>query len=89
MINKLGELGYKAIDTDYGGFTVAVDSGGAGSGCGAKSASKGCYRPRMPMCCSSAVALMSLVVIPREEDYLETRFPSGYLPYKASVRRWL
>ncbi|NJO43351.1 MAG: isoprenylcysteine carboxylmethyltransferase family protein [Cyanobacteria bacterium CRU_2_1] len=36
-----------------------------------------------------AVALMSFVVIPREEHYLETRFPSDYLPYKASVRRWL
>ena len=36
-----------------------------------------------------AVALMSFVVIPREEQYLETRFPSDYLPYKASVRRWL
>ncbi|MPW05634.1 isoprenylcysteine carboxylmethyltransferase family protein [Paraburkholderia sp. CNPSo 3155] len=36
-----------------------------------------------------AVALMSLVVIPREERYLESRFPSEYLPYKASVRRWL
>jgi protein-S-isoprenylcysteine O-methyltransferase Ste14 len=36
-----------------------------------------------------AVALMSFVVIPREEIYLETRFPSDYLPYKASVRRWL
>jgi len=36
-----------------------------------------------------AVALMSLVVIPREEQYLETRFPSDYLPYKDSVRRWL
>ena len=36
-----------------------------------------------------AVALMSLVVIPREEHYLETRFLSDYLPYKASVRRWL
>jgi protein-S-isoprenylcysteine O-methyltransferase Ste14 len=36
-----------------------------------------------------AVALMSLVVIPREERYLEARFPSEYLPYKASVRRWL
>jgi protein-S-isoprenylcysteine O-methyltransferase Ste14 len=36
-----------------------------------------------------ALALMSLVVIPREEHYLETRFPSDYLPYKASVRRWL
>ena len=36
-----------------------------------------------------AVALMSFVVIPREERYLEIRFPSDYLPYKASVRRWL
>jgi protein-S-isoprenylcysteine O-methyltransferase Ste14 len=36
-----------------------------------------------------AVALMWLVVIPREEHYLEARFPSEYLPYKASVRRWL
>jgi protein-S-isoprenylcysteine O-methyltransferase Ste14 len=36
-----------------------------------------------------AVALMSFVVIPREEHYLERRFPSDYLPYKASVRRWL
>jgi protein-S-isoprenylcysteine O-methyltransferase Ste14 len=36
-----------------------------------------------------AIALMSFVVIPREEYYLETRFPSDYLPYKASVRRWL
>jgi protein-S-isoprenylcysteine O-methyltransferase Ste14 len=36
-----------------------------------------------------AVALMSLMVIPREERYLEARFPSEYLPYKTSVRRWL
>jgi len=36
-----------------------------------------------------AVLLMSLVVIPREETYLEARFPSEYLPYKKSVRRWL
>ena len=36
-----------------------------------------------------AVALMSLVVIPREERYLETRFPSDYQTYKTSVRRWL
>lgn len=35
------------------------------------------------------VTLMSFVVIPREEQYLETHFPSDYLPYKASVRRWL
>jgi protein-S-isoprenylcysteine O-methyltransferase Ste14 len=36
-----------------------------------------------------AVALMTRVVIPREERYLEARFPSEYLSYKASVRRWL
>jgi protein-S-isoprenylcysteine O-methyltransferase Ste14 len=36
-----------------------------------------------------AVALMSFVVIPREERYLETRFRSDYLAYKSSVRRWL
>ena len=36
-----------------------------------------------------AFALMSLVVIPREERYLEARFASEYLRYKASVRRWL
>lgn len=36
-----------------------------------------------------AVAVMSRVVIPREERYLEARFPSEYAPYKASVRRWI
>lgn len=36
-----------------------------------------------------ALALMALVVIPREERYLEARFPSEYLPYKRTVRRWL
>lgn len=36
-----------------------------------------------------AVAIMSSVVIPREESYLGERFPSEYPPYKASVRRWL
>jgi protein-S-isoprenylcysteine O-methyltransferase Ste14 len=35
------------------------------------------------------LALMSFWVTPREERYLEARFPSEYLPYKASVRRWL
>ncbi|MFQ5932526.1 MAG: methyltransferase family protein [Nitrospiraceae bacterium] len=33
-------------------------------------------------------ALMWLVVIPREERYLEARFPSEYAAYRASVRRW-
>jgi protein-S-isoprenylcysteine O-methyltransferase Ste14 len=37
----------------------------------------------------AAVAVMSFVVIPKEERYLEARFPSEYSPYKASVRRWL
>lgn len=36
-----------------------------------------------------AAALMQYVVIPREEQYLEARFQSQYLRYKASVRRWL
>ncbi len=36
-----------------------------------------------------ALALMALVVVPREERYLEARFPSAYLPYKREVRRWL
>lgn len=36
-----------------------------------------------------AVALMALVVIPREEHYLQARFPSEYPSYRAGVRRWL
>src|SRR5947207_15174488 len=36
-----------------------------------------------------AFALMSLLVIPREERYLEARFPGDYSSYKAAVRRWL
>ena len=36
-----------------------------------------------------AVALMALVVVPREERYLEARFPSEYSSYRAAVRRWL
>lgn len=36
-----------------------------------------------------ALAVIVLVVIPREERYLETRFPADYLPYKREVRRWL
>ena len=36
-----------------------------------------------------ALALMVLVVVPREERYLEARFPSEYPPYKREVRRWL
>src|SRR5882672_2258893 len=37
----------------------------------------------------AAVAVMSLVVIPREERYLEARFPAEYSAYRSSVRRWL
>ena len=36
-----------------------------------------------------AFGLMHYVVIPKEEQYLERRFGSEYLEYKASVRRWL
>lgn len=36
-----------------------------------------------------AVTLMSFFVIPREERYLEARFPADYPAYKASVRRWV
>jgi protein-S-isoprenylcysteine O-methyltransferase Ste14 len=36
-----------------------------------------------------AVSLMAFVVIPREERYLEARFPSEYPSYRAAVRRWL
>jgi protein-S-isoprenylcysteine O-methyltransferase Ste14 len=35
------------------------------------------------------VAVMAIVVIPREERYLEGRFGTEYLNYKASARRWL
>ena len=36
-----------------------------------------------------ALALMTRVVIPREERYLEAKFPAEYLPYTRAVRRWL
>lgn len=38
---------------------------------------------------TAAVSLMSFVVIPREEHYLERKFRAEYLEYKAKVRRWL
>jgi protein-S-isoprenylcysteine O-methyltransferase Ste14 len=38
---------------------------------------------------AGTVGLLALVVVPREERYLEARFAATYLPYKASVRRWL
>jgi protein-S-isoprenylcysteine O-methyltransferase Ste14 len=36
-----------------------------------------------------AVAVMAIVVIPREERYLEGRFGTEYLTYRAAARRWL
>jgi protein-S-isoprenylcysteine O-methyltransferase Ste14 len=36
-----------------------------------------------------ALGLMGWVVIPREERYLEARFPSEYPRYRREVRRWL
>jgi protein-S-isoprenylcysteine O-methyltransferase Ste14 len=36
-----------------------------------------------------AVSLMALVVVPKEEHYLNARFPSEYSSYRAAVRRWL
>jgi protein-S-isoprenylcysteine O-methyltransferase Ste14 len=38
---------------------------------------------------AAGVLLMSLVVIPREERYLEHRFNPEYPEYRAKVRRWL
>ena len=35
------------------------------------------------------VAVMAIIVIPREERYLEARFGDEYRDYKAAVRRWL
>jgi protein-S-isoprenylcysteine O-methyltransferase Ste14 len=36
-----------------------------------------------------AVGGISMVVIPREERFLESNFKEDYLRYKATVRRWL
>jgi len=38
---------------------------------------------------AAAAGVMSFVIIPREERYLERRFGTEYLDYKAKVRRWL
>jgi len=35
-----------------------------------------------------AVGIIAMVVIPREERFLEHNFSDQYLSYKASVRRW-
>jgi protein-S-isoprenylcysteine O-methyltransferase Ste14 len=36
-----------------------------------------------------AIAVVALVVIPREEQFLERNFQDRYSGYKAAVRRWL
>jgi protein-S-isoprenylcysteine O-methyltransferase Ste14 len=36
-----------------------------------------------------AVGLIAMVVIPREERFLERNFHDHYSTYKATVRRWL
>jgi protein-S-isoprenylcysteine O-methyltransferase Ste14 len=47
------------------------------------------HNPWMLLTLVPAFALMALVVVPREERYLEARFGAEYLAYKHSVRRWV
>jgi protein-S-isoprenylcysteine O-methyltransferase Ste14 len=35
------------------------------------------------------VSFISIIVIPREEQFLERNFHAEYCEYKATVRRWL
>ena len=35
-----------------------------------------------------AVGVIAMIVIPREESFLDRNFPDQYSSYKAAVRRW-
>jgi len=43
----------------------------------------------LPVTLVPAVGIIAMVVIPREERFLERNFNDQYLSYKAQVRRWL
>lgn len=43
----------------------------------------------LPVTLVPAVGVMAMIVIPREERFLESNFKEDYLRYKATVRRWL
>jgi protein-S-isoprenylcysteine O-methyltransferase Ste14 len=45
--------------------------------------------PWMILTLVPAFALMALVVVPREERYLQAKFGAEYLAYTRSVRRWV
>jgi protein-S-isoprenylcysteine O-methyltransferase Ste14 len=38
---------------------------------------------------AGAIAVMAIVVIPREERYMTRKFSDRYLDYKRRVRRWV
>jgi protein-S-isoprenylcysteine O-methyltransferase Ste14 len=38
---------------------------------------------------AGAIAVMAIVVIPREERYMARKFSDRYLDYKRRVRRWV